>query len=298
MSVRMHGGVLTAAVAISAGVLCGAAPAQADPAWCPDLYVVAAPGTWETSLDDPRQGMLSMVTDGLPSNVRSDYVNYPATALPWEGEVYGRSKMEAFTRARGLVSSMAQQCGTTRFALLGYSQGADAVGDLAAEIGTGLGVVPADRVAAVGLIADPRRSPLDPLVGPPVPGAGAGGPRPTGFGWLSPRVRTFCAVGDLYCSTTTTDFATRIAGFFAQISAPDPAHMGRYQSEFQSILDDLMISGGWPTLQLHLSDPNNEARFREFFESAVHQSYPHYVVDDAGVTTMDWLRRWLTEAAR
>lgn len=300
MVIRLRSGVLAAAVAISAGALSGAtaAPATADPAGCPGLYVVAVPGTWETSREDPRQGMLSLATDGLPDNVRTDYVNYPATALPWEGDIYGRSKSEAFTAARGLVANMALRCGATRFALIGYSQGADAIGDLAAEIGTGLGVVPADRVAAVGLVADPRRSPFDALVGPPVPGAGAGGPRPTGFGWLSPRVRTFCAVGDIYCSTTADDFALRIAGFFAQISAPDPAQLGRYQSQFQSILDDVMRSGGWGVLQLQLSDPASEARLREFFESEVHQSYPHYVVDDSGLTTMAWLHRWLTDAAR
>lgn len=286
-------------MAISTGALAGTGVpvAQADPGDCPALHVVAVPGTWETSRDDPREGMLSMVTDGLPGHVHTDYVSYPATALPWENEVYGRSKLEAFTAARGLIANMAQRCGSTRFALLGYSQGADAAGDLAAEIGTGLGVVSPDRVSAVGLIADPRRSPFDALVGPPVPGAGAAGVRLGGFGWLAPRVRTFCAVGDLYCSTATDDFATRIAGFFAQISAPDPALLGRYQSDMVSILNDVMQSGGLGTLQYQMSDPAVEQRFREFFESAVHQSYPHYVVDDSGVTTMTWLRRWIIAAA-
>ncbi|MBB5916373.1 pimeloyl-ACP methyl ester carboxylesterase [Nocardia transvalensis] len=292
--------MLASAAAVSAAVLSGAPAAQAAPGGCPDLYVVAIPGTWETSRDDPREGMLATVTDGLPGDIRTDYVSYTATALPWEGEVYGRSKQEAIDNARGLVAEMGRACGATDIALIGYSQGADAAGDLAAQIGTGLGVVPPDRVAAVGLIADPRRSPTDPMIGPPVPGAGAGGPRVGGFGWVTPRVRSFCAAGDLYCSTPADDFATRFAGFFAQLSSPDPGLISRYQTEAQSIIDDLMAAGGIPLLQSQFSDPANEERrqeLEEFYGSGVHQDYPSYVVDGAGTTATTWLRRWLIQAA-
>nr|WP_324193896.1 cutinase family protein [Nocardia blacklockiae] len=279
----------------------GTPAAQAAPGECPNLYVVAVPGTWETSREEPRKGMLATVTDGLPDTVRTDYVSYAATALPWEGEVYGRSKQEAVDNARGLVADMSRACGATKIALIGYSQGADAAGDLAAQIGTGLSVVPPDRVAAVGLLADPRRSPTDPTVGPPVAGAGAGGPRIGGFGWLTPRVRSICAVGDLYCSTPPDDFATRIAGFFAQLSAPDLDLASRYQLEAQSIIDDLMAAGGIPMLQSQFSDPANEERqqeLEEFYSSRVHQEYPSYVVDGGGTTATAWLRHWLLDAAR
>ncbi|MFD8248003.1 cutinase family protein [Nocardia sp. NPDC059691] len=163
-------------------------------------------------------------------DVQVDYVPYAATAFPWESEVYGRSERKAIDKARVLVSAMAQLCGATRIALLGYSQGADAAGDLAAEIGTGLGVVPPHRVVLVGLISDPRRSPGDLLIGPPVPGAGAIGPRAGGFGWLTARTWTFCIAGDLYCAMPDGDFAGRIAGFFVQLSNPDPGNMGEYQA--------------------------------------------------------------------
>nr|WP_232236400.1 cutinase family protein [Nocardia sp. BMG51109] len=285
---------------MTAATLSGAPPAHADPD-CPGMYVVAVPGTWETSREDPREGMLSAVTDGLPGNVSTDYVAYAATALPWEGDVYGRSKQEAVDGARGLVADMGRRCAATRIALIGYSQGADAAGDLAAEIGTGLGVVPPDRVAAVGLISDPRRSPSDALVGPPVAGAGAGGQRITGFGWVSPRVRTICAVGDLYCSTPTDDFATRFAGLFAQLSAPDPGRAGTYQEQAQAIINDLMAAGGLPTLQGQFSDSANAQRMQQlqdFNDSAVHRNYPSYVVDRSGATATSWLRHWLIDAAR
>lgn len=299
MTIRTTAAILAFAAAALSST--GAPAAHAAPSGCPDLYVVAIPGTWETSREDPREGMLARVTTGLPGDVRTEYVNYPATAMPWEGDIYGRSKQEAVDTAREMMAGMAQRCRATRFALLGYSQGADAAGDLAAEIGGGHGVVPSERVDAVGLVADPRRSPTDMLVGPPVPGAGAEGPRIGGFGSLTHKVRTFCAVGDLYCSTPTDDFATRIAGFFAHISAPDPGRVGSYQQEAQSIIADVMAAGGIPTLQGQFTQAANDERVQElrhFLESSVHQAYPSYVVDNSGATATSWLHGWLSNIAQ
>ena len=299
-SIRRGCGLLAAAIAAAALSVAAVPAAHAVPSRCPGLYVVAIPGTWETSREDPRKGLLARVTNGLPGGVSTDYVDYPATALPWEGEVYGRSKKQAVDTARGMIGAMATRCAATRLALLGYSQGADAAGDLAAEIGTGVGVVPPSRVDAVGLVADPRRSPTDILIGPPVPGAGAEGPRIGGFGLLTPKVRTFCAVGDLYCSTPTDDFATRIAGFFAHISAPDPARIGNYQQDAQSILGDVMAAGGFPRLQGQFTATANDERVQElqhFLSSSVHQRYSSYVVDNSGATATGWLHSWLSGMA-
>lgn len=265
------------------------------------MNVVAVPGTWETSRDDPSQGMLALVTRGLPGSVRTDYVSYAATALPWEGEVYGSSKREAITNARGMIAGMAARCPATRFALIGYSQGADAAGDLAAEIGTGLGVVPPDRVAAVGLLSDPRRAVSDPLVGPAVPGAGAGGARVGGFGWLSSKVRTFCADGDLYCSVPNDDLAGRFAGFFTQLSAGvEPLQVGSYVMSLNSILGEALFPGITAILAAPPDDPAGEQWVRqvqEFLKSGAHQSYPRYVVDDNGTTATAWLHNWLVDVA-
>ncbi|WP_040834269.1 cutinase family protein [Nocardia brevicatena] len=292
----VHLAAALAAVALP-GVV--ASTAHAAPAACPDLHVVVIPGTWETSKAEPGKGMLALVADNLPGNARTDYVAYSATAFPWEGEIYGRSKHEAIDGARALIADTAQRCGATRYVLLGYSQGADAAGDLAAEIGTGLGVVPPQRVALVGLVADPRRSPTDNLVGPAVPGAGAGGPRLGGFGWLGPRTYTFCAIGDLYCSTPAGDFAARIAGFFAQISNPDPAQFDNYQQQAGVLLNDVLSAGGLGLLHDQLNGTAYEERKKQiddFIKSGIHQSYPSYQVG-GGVTPLTWLRRQLIDLA-
>ncbi|MEV6773698.1 cutinase family protein [Nocardia sp. NPDC051030] len=302
MSLRNACGAAVSAVAVAAGILTatGQPIASAAPTDCPDLYVVAVPGTWETSNEDPHQGMLSQVTRGLPGNVRTDYVSYAATAMPWEGQVYGRSKREGVDNARQLVSGMANLCGATKIALLGYSQGADAAGDLAAEIGTGLGTIRPERVAAVGLIADPRRSPTDDLVGPPVPGVGAAGTRAGGFGWLSSKVRTFCAEGDLYCSLARDDLAGRLAGLATQLSAPDVLQIGSYLLNLQSILSEALMPGYTAFMDAAPDNPPSEQwvkQLQAFLKSGAHQSYPRYVVDNDGNTATSWLHGWLAGIA-
>ncbi|MEV6771870.1 cutinase family protein [Nocardia sp. NPDC051030] len=290
---------LTATLATTAaGFVVGAGSAAADTE-CPGLYVVAVPGTWETSESGPAgedSGLLNTVTAGLPTTVRVDYVNYAATAFPWEGEVYGQSKAEAIGNARAMVADMANSCASTRIALLGYSQGADAAGDLAAEIGSRTSVVAPERMAAVGLISDPRRSPGDMLVGAPVAGAGASGPRPGGFGALASKVRTFCAEGDLYCATPPEDFVTRFAGFVAQLSDPNPLNTLNIQLEAEAIVGDLLAAGGLPALQNQFTAAANETRIsqlEQFYRSQVHASYASYPVAD-GQTATSWLHNWLS----
>ncbi|MBF6328661.1 cutinase family protein [Nocardia transvalensis] len=302
MRLKKFVAVASAAAAVLSGLALGTGSAAADPG-CPSLYVVAIPGTWETGAnrheDMTGPGMLGGVTRGLPRGTQVDYVDYAATAFPWEGDVYGASKKQAIDNARGLIGAMAARCGGTRYAIVGYSQGADAAGDLAAEIGTGLGVVPPDRVAGVGLISDPRRSPLDVQVGPAVAGAGAGGPRPGGFGFLSDRVRTICANGDLYCSTDDQDYVTRFAGFLAQASGATMANLWRYQLEAGSIINDLMAHGGIPTLQAQLTEGANQERVKQleqFYGSGTHTSYGKYSVG-GGQTAITWMHNWISGMA-
>ncbi|WP_167837761.1 cutinase family protein [Nocardia altamirensis] len=290
---------LGASATVLSGLVFGTGSVSAAPG-CPSLYVVAIPGTWETGKDKkPQPGMLAGVTRNLPRSTEVDYVTYAATAFPWEGEVYGKSKKEAVDNARGLISDMAQECGATKIALVGYSQGADAAGDLAAEIGSGQSVVAPDRIAGVGLISDPRRSPTDTQVGVPAPGAGAGGARVGGFGWISDRTRSICALDDLYCATAPDDFVTRFAGFLAQASDANPANMWRYQIEAGNIMNDLFASGGVPTLQSQLTESANEQRAKDlerFYKSQAHTLYGSYPVG-GGQTAISWMHNWIAGMA-
>ncbi|KZF01415.1 MAG: cutinase family protein [Rhodococcus sp. (in: high G+C Gram-positive bacteria)] len=302
MRVKKFVATIGSVVAVVAGVsTLPTVTASADPASCPGLYVVAIPGTWETSSGAaPKPGMLTAVTDRIASSdIRTDYVSYPATAFPWEGGIYGESRAVATANAGGMIKAMADQCSATKFGIIGYSQGADAAGDLAASIGTGLGVVPADRVVAVGLVSDPKRSDADALVGPQVVGTGVGGPRVGGFGFVSPVVRTFCAVGDLYCSTPKDDYVARLAGFLAMSSDPNPAVVAHAQQDADVLLGDIASAGGLPVLQGQLSNQANEQRRREieaFYRSGIHQEYGSYAVDSNGTSATTWLANYLRDS--
>lgn len=296
MNAKRLAAVVSMAAAVVVAPAIGAPAASADS--CPELYVVAIPGTWEASAQggSPNAGMLTPVTRGLPSSVRTDYVSYAATAFPWESNVYAKSKKQATDYARGMIGAMSASCGDTRFAILGYSQGADAAGDLAAEIGTGLGVVPPNRVVGVGLLSDPRRAESDVLIGPFVGGSGVSGARAGGFGWLSADTVTICAEGDLYCSAPQDDFVIRLAGFSAQISEPSPAKTLALRDEAAVIVGDLITAGGLPALMAQLDPEANNRRIdqlTDFYESQVHTDYTRYVVDGSGVTATSWLHNWL-----
>lgn len=293
---------ISAVLGAVAALLGGAGAASAAPAGCKPLEVIAIPGTWETGPDNAPvgNGLLGAVTYGMPTwQIDANYVEYVATAFPWESQVYGASKAEAIAHADGLMGAIAAQCPDSRFAIIGYSQGADAAGDLAARIGHGQGAVGADRVSGVGLVSDPRRAERDHLVGPYVPGNGAGGPRLEGFGAMTEKVRTFCTPGDLYCAAPQQDFVGRIIGFAAQQSDPGSSDR-RAVPEAQNLFSELMAAGGIPLLQFQLTEQNNEARYRQmegFLQSGAHQDYTRYVVDAQGNSATQWLRSWLFNLA-
>ncbi|MGG7104847.1 cutinase family protein [Rhodococcus sp. 24CO] len=194
---------------LGAGTLALTVPslASAAPPGCTDVLAVMTPGTWETTSDaDPRVpvGMLAAVGNSLKTkygnNVELFYTPYAASAFD-QGKTYGDSKITAIAAINDKVSTVAAKCPQTTFIFAGYSQGADATGDIASNIGNGKGPISADKVLAVGLLADPGRgTDGESVVGPPAAGTGIADPRPHGMGTLRGRVATICDPKDLYCS--------------------------------------------------------------------------------------------------
>lgn len=103
--------------------------------------VLAVPGTW-----DSKKGMLAGVTRRLdPQKYSVTWIDYPATfALPTS---YVESKRQAVEK----LSEEWKRDPHVPIVLLGYSQGAEAVGDFA------LRVAGDPRLKAVALVADPKR---------------------------------------------------------------------------------------------------------------------------------------------
>ena len=297
MTVRGWFVVLVVVVAgFVAPATAAAVPAPSHHAKCPDLYVLAIPGTWA---DAAAPGILREITSDLGPRTLVHYVGYSATAFPWETAIYGRSKAQAVANTTGLARAMVRRCPGTRLAITGYSQGADAAGDVAAEIGTGRGAIRPEQVAGVVLISDPRRSHRDNLVGPRLTGQGSGGPRLSGMGYLSPRTYSICAPRDLYCNTPRDYYVTRIVGYLAETSDPTPSQMGQYQAEAGAILDELLAQGGIGAVGREVS--NQRARqqitvFNRFLQSGVHTNYAAFVVAP-GVSAVQWAHNHLAALA-
>lgn len=189
-----------------------------QPADCPSAQVLLVPGTYETSAAaDPATpvGLLAEVGNSIAARagagVQTYYVPYPAqfnNPMPYE-----QSRQAGIKATDDAIAATAQRCPETKFAITGFSQGAAVAGDVATAIGNGKGPVDADRVVAVGLVADPyRQNGQVQMPGTPVDGTGVGGPRPQGFGSLTDKTVTFCAPGDLVCDTPPNALAPQNLG--------------------------------------------------------------------------------------
>jgi hypothetical protein len=207
---------------------------------CPDVDLIAIPGTWESSpSDDPLNptqfpiALLRNVTGPLRDQFGTDRLEVytvPYTAqfhnpLAADKQMsYNDSRAEGTRATVKAMTEMNDRCPLTSYVLVGFSQGAVIAGDLASDIGNGRGPVDEDLVLGVTLIADGRRQEgVGQVIGPDPPGQGAEitlhevptlsalgltmtGERPGGFGALNNRTNQICAPGDLICAAPDQAF--------------------------------------------------------------------------------------------
>jgi hypothetical protein len=175
-------------------------------------------------------------------------------AFPPDGQAsYNVSRTQGEQRATDELSTLSGACPLTNYVLMGFSQGAVIVGDIAARIGNGQGPIAADQVLGVTLIADGRREADQGVpVGAPVTGVGAEvalgglrfmgitmtGARPDGFGVLNDKVRTICAPGDLICDSPP--HATSLGNIFSSVSTLVRASGNPVHAEYA----DFQVAGG------------------------------------------------------
>lgn len=197
------------AVGVTLGATGVASPASVHTrtSGCADTFNLFIPGTWETNeAADPAQpiGMLKPIAEAIQREHGATSAIYftPYMARAFDnGHTYADSKHTALTNARKALRDYGTRCTGAKFTITGYSQGADAAGDIASDIGNGRGPISADRVLGVGLLSDPAAGTTgETAVGPRTPGKGIADPRPRGMGALSGRVTSICDPNDLYCS--------------------------------------------------------------------------------------------------
>ncbi|WP_280393817.1 cutinase family protein [Nocardia brasiliensis] len=216
----------------------GPVPRQDDQIPCTALHVVGFHGSGQTgdaSITTLDSGFLgSAVTNPLLDMAEGAVSRQlrPYAADFSDGGNYAHSMSMAVKDGLRAIGDYAQRCPGSSFALVGQDQGAQVADELARLIGTGDASSPilAERVAGVSLFsspirplgagvfagADTRRSPAVPagvsesavsrlvLADPaPAPGAGIASPvgSTSGYGSLTGRVASWCAGGDVGCST-------------------------------------------------------------------------------------------------
>ncbi|MEV6276653.1 cutinase family protein [Nocardia sp. NPDC051832] len=208
---------------------------------------VFVPGTWETrpSADETRAvGLLGPVATELAQRFETRFeFRFPAyAAAAFDGMAYGDSKATGVAAARRVIIEYAQRCAATKFVLAGYSQGADAIGDVAAAIGCSADPVPADRILAVGLVADPHQGTEGgKLVGPAVDGQGIAGPRESGFCGVSAVTAQICAPQDKYCATSAraNPILAKLGRVLSQPTSGEPERPGDETDLTRSLVTDL-----------------------------------------------------------
>jgi hypothetical protein len=215
-------------------------PAAQD-ASCPDVQLIAVPGTWESSPAlnplDPTEfpnALLLTVTRPIAEQFGAGRVQtytVPYTAQfhnPFSADhqmSYNDSRAEGTKAMVDAMTDMNDKCPLTSYVLIGFSQGAVIAGDVASDIGNDRGPVDEDLVLGVTLIADGRRTEGSGVDVPPTPpGQGAEvtlaevpmlsgmgltmtGARPGGFGGLGQRTNEICAPNDLICAAPREAFS-------------------------------------------------------------------------------------------
>ncbi|WP_185757116.1 cutinase family protein [Nocardia bhagyanarayanae] len=202
-------------------------------------------------------GVLGLVLGPLKSGtdrVERAYVPYgyddSMKRLPYE-----EAAAAAEERLEQMANEILERCSDTRIAAVGYAHGAPPVQRWAHRVGASQSRVPADRVAAVALLANPDRAPRTPvlpgrpnattpaavpgtagaavgaitLLGSATTGAGitatasSAAATATGYGALTGRVGDWCAAGDATCDTPPqSPLAATVANIAARSNLGDP----------------------------------------------------------------------------
>lgn len=177
--------VKAAVCGLAVGIAAGLVPTLAAPTVqaapkCPPYIAIGIPGSNQgaehyvpgTETADATFGeQVADVHASLESSIGEEQlgataVGYPAIGVDWLGpafaklsydsSIYKESKDAGYAEAYRLLSKKAQECPpSTKFFLIGYSQGAHIAGDLAQTVFDGGGPVDRSRIAGVALIADP-----------------------------------------------------------------------------------------------------------------------------------------------
>lgn len=159
-------------------------------------YAICVPGTSEThdaSGTLPPTGMTKLVTDKLPTSIKSFSVPY--TAGYGDKASYLNSVNNGKANLRKILSMLNP---SDTVYLICYSQGCTIGGDIVRDVA--LGSIPSPKIVAYYGISDPRRNHSD-ITGTDPGGAGITGERGPWPKTMTTKVYQFCAPGDIIASS-------------------------------------------------------------------------------------------------
>jgi hypothetical protein len=219
-------------------VLVLALPAPAQAGACPSVELIGVRGSGQhEGFGQPLGALVSSVFQQNIAGAHSYTIQYPAVDVRPLEPLYNRNYMTSVTQGinalYGFIVSFQQRCGSTPLLLAGYSQGAEVVdGVLALPMSSKQRA----SIAGVALFGDPRFNPAN---GRP-PNDGTFNPSfagisrlqflpPTGtFGTLVNysfsdvgRVRSYCAVHDPVCNTSSLGLGLSCLGGCAHFHYTD-----------------------------------------------------------------------------
>jgi hypothetical protein len=169
------------------------------------VEIIGARGTTER----PGLGFLltplaRQITRTVPQTVRTTALDYPAS---WD---YQNSLRAGVTNLGAVVQRTAAACADTRFVLMGYSQGANVVGDALVGGAGGAATVPAalaPRVAAVLLLGDPTFTAGETFNVTDGTGSGVEARERGSLAIFASRIQSYCNRTDRYCDGGNSSLA-------------------------------------------------------------------------------------------
>lgn len=194
----------TGSSSTSSAVATGSVPTAAPTSCVDGLQIFVARG----SNEQPGLGRMGVVAGNITQKIKDSRVtavDYPATFLE-----YNQSVGNGTSKLKSLVEDYAKKCPNNKMALLGYSQGAQAVGDLIC--GTSSEGFPSTpkfdsryekNIVAIVLYGDPTRAVGQSWNAGTATNQSSFFPRKNNEACspYSANMRSWCDTGDRYCAT-------------------------------------------------------------------------------------------------
>ncbi|MFY0406372.1 cutinase family protein [Solicola sp. PLA-1-18] len=201
-----------AAVAAAVPTTLLAAPASAVPSSddCASVVVLAARGTGEAAGTGRIGSLAGSIANGSAATVRTQALDYPANLN------YIASVNAGSTETREVLEGLAERCPSTRTVLVGWSQGAHALGDALDARGTQLSAAAARNVKAVVFYGDPSFRAAEAFTRGTHTSKNGIFVRPSGdLSGFATRIASYCDTGDRYCQAGDSDVPVH-SGYFAR----------------------------------------------------------------------------------